>query len=309
MPLDLKDFLDDCVERYNRPAFIETDPIRIPHQFSKLQDIEIMGFWTAVLAWGQRKTILNSAQRLVELMDGAPHDFILHHTELDRKKLLSFKHRTFQATDTFYFLEFFQQYYRQHHSLENAFTMDGEHIEIPSNGETKYQVLSPAKPRRIMGPDISHTPPITTHQVPNTNYPILTTNYQLPNNTIEPALLAFHRLFFSLPDAPARTRKHIPTPARKSTCKRLNMFLRWMVRQDDKGVDFGLWKKISPSQLLIPLDVHVDRIARRYGLLHREKSDWQAVLELTEALRQFDPEDPVKYDFALFGLGVLEKKA
>ena len=280
MPLDLKDFLDDCVERYNRPAFIETDPIRIPHQFSKLQDIEIMGFWTAVLAWGQRKTILNSAQRLAELMDGAPHDFILHHTELDRKKLLSFKHRTFQATDTLYFLEFFQQYYRQYHSLEDAFTTD-----------------------------ISHTPPITTHQVPNTKYPILTTNYQLPNNTIEPALLAFHHLFFSLPDAPTRTRKHIPTPARKSTCKRLNMFLRWMVRQDDKGVDFGLWKKISPSQLLIPLDVHVDRIARRYGLLHREKSDWQAVLELTEALRQFDPEDPVKYDFALFGLGVLEKKA
>lgn len=286
MPLDLKDFLDDCVERYNRPAFIETDPIRIPHQFSKLQDIEIMGFWTAVLAWGQRKTILNSANRLVELMDGAPHDFILHHTELDRKKLLSFKHRTFQATDTLYFLEFFQQYYRQHHSLEDAF------------------VIAP----RSQKPDTNSQPLEVNSQIPSTEYQVLNTKYKVPIDTTEPALLAFQELFFSLPDAPARTRKHIPTPARKSTCKRLNMFLRWMVRQDGKGVDFGLWKKLSPSQLLIPLDVHVDRIARRYGLLRREKSDWQAVLELTEALRQFDPEDPVKYDFALFGLGVLEKK-
>lgn len=259
MPADLKAFLEECVERYNCSAFIETDPICIPHRFSKLQDIEIMGFWTAILAWGQRKTIINSASRLIELMDGAPHDFIINHTELDRKKFLEFKHRTFQATDTLYFLEFFQQYYKQHHTLENAF------IPLPS------------------------------------------TLVPLPNTT-EPALLAFHDLFFSLPDAPARTRKHIPTPARKSTCKRLNMFLRWMVRNDNKGVDFGLWKKIKPAQLLMPLDVHVDRIARRYGLLRREKSDWQAVLELTETLREFDAEDPVKYDFALFGLGVLNKE-
>jgi uncharacterized protein (TIGR02757 family) len=260
MPADIKAFLDECVEQYNCPAFIETDPINIPHRFSRLQDIEIMGFWTAVLAWGQRKTIINSATRLCELMEGAPHDFIINHTESDREKFLSFKHRTFQATDTLYFLEFFQQYYRNHSSLEDAF------IPLPSS------------------------------------------LYPLPN-TIEPALLAFHEYFFSLPDAPARTRKHIPTPARKSTCKRLNMFLRWMVRQDEKGVDFGVWKKIKPAQLLIPLDVHVDRVARQYGLLQREKSDWQAVLELTETLRQFDAEDPVKYDFALFGLGVLESAA
>jgi uncharacterized protein (TIGR02757 family) len=230
-----------------------------------------------MLAWGQRKTIINSANRLIELMDGAPHDFIMNHTELDRKKFLSFKHRTFQATDTLYFLAFFQQYYKKHYSLEDAFYLDAG-----------YQMPNP--PLQILN---------TKYQIPNTEYPV-------PINTIEPALLAFHELFFSLPDAPARTRKHISTPARKSTCKRLNMFLRWMVRHDDKGVDFGLWKKIKPSQLLMPLDVHVDRVARRYGLLKREKSDWQAVLELTETLRTFDPQDPVKYDFALFGLGVLE---
>lgn len=278
MPIDLKDFLEECVTRYNCPAFIETDPISIPHQFSKLQDIEIMGFWTAVLAWGQRKTIINSANQLIEHMDGVPHDFILHHTELDRKKLLGFKHRTFQATDTLYFLEFFQHYYQRYPSLENAFMFKNTDV----------------------------TPLFGTEGKKQEKIPLPSTLTLLPNTT-EPALLAFHELFFSLPDAPARTRKHIPTPARKSTCKRLNMFLRWMVRHDDRGVDFGLWKKIKPAQLLIPLDVHVDRIARRYGLLKREKSDWQAVLELTETLREFDPEDPVKYDFALFGLGVLEK--
>ena len=255
MMSNLKILLDECVEKYNRPDFIGSDPILIPHRFTKLQDIEITGFWTAMLAWGQRKTIINKASELIDLMDNAPHDFIVHHQEQDRKRFLHFKHRTFQATDTLYFLEFFQWFYQHHHSLEEAF-------------------LKNMKPRD-----------------PHTG----------------PALEGFQRLFFSLPDAPGRTRKHVPSPASKSSCKRLNMFLRWMVRQDDRGVDFGLWKKIKPSQLLIPLDVHVERIARKTGLLERKQTDWLAVLELTERLRQFDPEDPVKYDFALFGLGVLEK--
>ena len=251
---NLQEFLDDCVLRYNVPDFIKDDPIGIPHRFSKLQDIEIMGFWVAMLAWGQRKSIINSALRLVDLMDGAPHDFILNHQETDRKRFLDFKHRTFQATDTLYFLEFFQQYYRQNESLETAFS----------------QWLSPN------------------------------------DLTTEKALIGFHQLFFSLEDAPQRTRKHIATPERKSTCKRLNMFLRWMVRNDGKGVDFGLWQTIQPSQLLIPLDVHVERYARRFGLIQREKTDWLTVLELTENLRRFDANDPVKYDFALVGLGVFD---
>lgn len=124
----------------------------------------------------------------------------------------------------------------------------------------------------------------------------------------ESALIGFQNLFFSLEDHPQRTRKHISSPARKSTCKRLNMYLRWMVRRDSKGVDFGIWRDIRPAQLLIPLDVHVDRHARRLGLLRRKQTDWQAVLELTESLRSFDPADPVKYDFALFGMGVLDKQ-
>jgi uncharacterized protein (TIGR02757 family) len=252
----LKIYLDDLVEKYNRPEFIEDDPVSIPHRFTKKQDIEITAFWTAMFAWGQRKTIINKANDLLERMDGAPHDFILNHREHERERFLDFKHRTFQATDTLYFLEFLQWFYQNHPSLEEAFLKN----------------MKPADP---------HT---------------------------EAALAGFHRLFFSLPDAPQRTRKHVATPATKSTCKRLNMFLRWMVRQDGRGVDFGLWKKIKPSQLLIPLDVHVERIARRFGLLERKQTDWLAVLELTERLRSFDPEDPVKYDFALFGMGVLEKK-
>ncbi len=251
----LKAYLDEQVARFNQPGFIEDDPISIPHQFSKQQDIEIMGFWSAILAWGQRKTIINKSNELIRLMDGAPHQFITQHQEKDREHFLAFKHRTFQATDTIYFLEFLQQYYQQHDSLEQAFAR---------------------------------------HLAPG-------------DETIEKALIGFHNDFFALPYAPQRTRKHIATPARKSTCKRLNMFLRWMVRQDDKGVDFGIWQQIKPNQLLMPLDVHVERIARRIGLLSRKQRDWRAVLELTEQLRAFNPADPVAYDFALFGLGVVEK--
>jgi len=251
--IELKDFLNEKVAIYNEPSFIENDPITIPHQFSKLQDIEIMGFWSSMLAWGQRKTIINKSNELIQLMDGAPYDFIINHEEKDRQRFLGFKHRTFQVIDTLYFLEFFQHFYKNNNSLETAFS----------------QFISPK------------------------------------DEHVGEALKGFHELFFALPDAPKRTRKHVATPIRKSTCKRLNMFLRWMVRQDDKGVDFGIWKTISPSQLLMPLDVHVDKVARRLNLLDRKQTDWRTVLELTEKLRKFDKKDPVKYDFALFGLGVL----
>ncbi|MBR9923325.1 MAG: TIGR02757 family protein [Bacteroidetes bacterium] len=254
---DLPSYLESCVERYNRPSFIDNDPVQIPHRFGKLQDREIMGFWTAMLAWGQRKTIINKSLELIELMDGVPHDFMVNHQETDRKRFLNFKHRTFQATDTLYFLEFFQQYYRKHHSLETAFA---EHLTEMPDGS-------------------------------------------LPQ-TVEKALIGFHETFFSLDVAPQRTRKHVATPIRKSTCKRLNMFLRWMVRSDDKGVDFGVWNQIRPAQLLLPLDVHVDRVARKFGLIKRKQTDWLTVLELTDYCRSLDPTDPAKYDYALFGLSV-----
>lgn len=254
MKQNLHEFLEECHLIYNVPGFINHDPVSIPHRFTALQDIEITGFWTAMLAWGQRKTIINKSLEIIELLEGAPYDYILHHTEKDRAKWLNFKHRTFQATDALYFLEFFQQYYRQHDSLEQAFSR--------------------------------HLDPL--------------------DETTENALIGFQQDFFSLPEVPSRTRKHIASPLTGSTCKRLNMFLRWMVRRDDKGVDFGLWQHISPSQLLMPLDVHVERIARQCGLLSRPQRDWKAVLELTARLREFDPLDPVKYDFALFGYGVLE---
>lgn len=214
-----------------------------------------MGFWTAMLAWGQRKTIINKSNELIELMDGAPYNFMLNHEDKDLKPFLDFKHRTFQATDTLYFIEFFKNYYREHESLEFAFS----------------QFIKPK------------------------------------DEDIGAALIGFHNLFFALPDAPKRTRKHVATPERKSTCKRLCMFLRWMVRQDKKGVDFGLWKDIKPSQLLCPLDVHVDRIGRQLGLIERKQTDWLTVQELTANLRKFDAKDPAKYDFALFGVGVMEK--
>ncbi len=249
----LKDFLDKKVDFFENSNFIINDPICIPHRFSLQQDIEIIAFWTATLAWGQRKSIIRSAENLTDLMDNAPYDFIVNHEEKDRKKFLSFVHRTFQPTDTLYFLEFLQYHYRLYPSLETAFT---------------------------------------AHLTPD-------------SKTVEAALIGFHHQFFSLPFVPDRTKKHVSHPP-KSTCKRLNMFLRWMVRSSEKGVDFGLWKNIQPAQLLIPLDVHVERQARLLNLFAHPKSDWKAVLELTDNLRTFDSQDPVKYDFALFGMGVIE---
>ncbi|MDF1695468.1 MAG: TIGR02757 family protein [Saprospiraceae bacterium] len=249
----LKSFLDLKVKKYNIPGFIPLDPISIPHKYSIYQDIEITGFWTSILAWGQRVTIVNKANELFALMDNAPYDFILNHTESDRQKFESFKHRTFNFTDTLYFLEFLQNHYSNFSSLEDAFLEKGAFTSVESS------------------------------------------------------LIHFRNYFFDHPFAPDRTRKHIASPARKSTCKRLNMFLRWMVRKDDNGVDFGIWNKIPQSALMMPLDVHVERHGRNLGLLSRKQRDWQAVKELTNNLRKFDANDPVKYDFALFGMGVDSK--
>ncbi len=251
----LREFLDRKVDAYNQPFFMEGDPLSIPHLFQRLPDREIAGFFAAIFAWGQRTTIIRKSRELMALMDDAPYDFIRHHQPADLKRLLGFRHRTFQPTDLLYCIEFLRGHYEKHDSLEAAFTAG----------------WSPEHPH------------------------------------VGPALDGFHDLFFSLPDAPERTRKHIAAPRRGSTCKRLNMFLRWMVRSDDRGVDLGCWKHIRPDQLVMPLDLHVIRVARRFGLLQRKPADWTAALELTERLKAFDPKDPVKYDFALFGLGVLEK--
>ncbi len=249
---ELKMLLDESFEKYNHPRFIQNDPIQIPHSYTKKQDIEITAFWSSMLAWGQRKTIINKSKELFSMMDNAPHDFLLNHKDKDLKPFENFKHRTFQAIDCLYFIEFLSYYYKKHDSLEKVF--------------------------------IKHM-----------NEDDLTT---------ENMLVGFHNEFFSLDFAPQRTRKHIATPARKSTCKRLSMFLRWMVRQDDKGVDLGIWENIPTSILLMPLDVHVRRVATKLGLLQRSQNDFKATLELTNNLKAFDPKDPVKYDFALFGLGL-----
>jgi uncharacterized protein (TIGR02757 family) len=250
----IKDLLDDRVEKYNRPDFIPNDPVSVPHRFTKKQDIEISGFFAAILAWGQRKTIINNCLKLMDLMDNAPHEFVLHHQEQDLPRFLGFKHRTFNDTDLLYLLHFLQQFYRQQDSLEVAFVGEGN--------------LYKAQRER---------------------------------------LVHFHEVVFSLEDAPQRTRKHIATPARKSACKRLNMYLRWMVRKDNGGVDFGIWDTMQMPDIICPCDVHVERVARRLGLITRKGMDWDTAEELTAHLRAFDPADPVKYDYALFGLGVEEK--
>lgn len=285
---NLKSFLDTKVDQYNRPEFIELDPIVIPHQFSARQDIEIMGFFAAILAWGQRKTIINKCRELIGRMDGTPYDFIKHHEQSDLKGLLGFKHRTFNDTDLLYFIYFFQQHYQHYHSLEDAF--------LPSVTGLKNQSVfrQDFLPPVEEGADfISNASPVCYQN-----------EMRHQSQSIEIILNHFRTYFFSWPDYPHRTIKHVSSPAQKSTCKRLNMFLRWMVRFDDKGVDFGIWKRIKPAELICPCDLHVDRVARKLKLITRKQTDWRTAMELTLALREFDPADPVKYDFALFGLGI-----
>jgi len=249
----LYQLLESKYKEYNTTSFIAVDPVCIPHRFTKKEDIEIMGFIAAVLAWGQRKTIINKCTELIERMDGAPHQFITQHQDIDLKQLEGFVHRTFNDTDLLYFVFALKEMYTEFTSMEEVFL----------KGMNKNAV------------------------------------------NIEGGLIAFRNYFFSF-DHPHRTRKHISSPETKSACKRLNMFLRWMVRKDKKGVDFGIWTKIQPAQLICPCDVHVDRIARQLGLITRTQVDWQTAVELTNNLKTLDPKDPVKYDFALFGMGVVE---
>jgi len=248
---ELKDFLDAMVELYNRPEFIGTDPISIPHRFSAKEDIEIAGFLTATIAWGNRTAILRSADCMMKLMSNAPYDFVLNHKESDLKGIDGAMHRTFHAEDFIYFIEALKYIYAEKGGMENIFL------------------------------------------------------HYLAGDSLQPAIHEFRRIFFELPHN-ARTGKHISDPVKGSAAKKINMFLRWMIRNDNKGVDFGLWNSIPPSVLSCPLDVHSGNVARKLGILKRKQNDAKAVEELDTVLRTFDRQDPVKYDFALFGLGVSE---
>jgi uncharacterized protein (TIGR02757 family) len=252
----VKKLLDEQLKLHNQQSFIDKDPISIPHRFSKKQDIEIAGFFAAVFAWGNRTTIINKCNELIQLMDDAPFQFITQHQEIELKRFLNFKHRTFNPTDLLHFIRVLRYHYDNQRSAE----------------PTLETAFSKALNRK--------------------------------DDTVENALVSFHDYFFSLEDSPGRTKKHISTPANNSSCKRLNMFLRWMVRKDKAGVDFGIWKNIKPNQLVCPLDVHVQRVALNLNLIQSEKADWKTAVELTEKLKSFDPSDPVKYDIALFSMGV-----
>lgn len=269
-PVELKEFLEEKVDKYNRPHFIESDPISIPHQFTKKEDIEIAGFLAATIAWGQRVTIINNATSLMKLMDSSPFDFVMNAKEKDFTRFSDFKHRTFNGIDTVFFLKSLQNIYKQHGGLQNAFGMSSI-----DNAKKELNLLS--------------------------------------------LITGFRDIFFSI-SHPARTGKHVSNPSENSSSKRLCMYLRWMVRNDKRNVDFGLWAGTSAlkgkviennlpltAYLMCPLDVHSGNVARKLGLLNRKQNDWKAVEELTGNLKKFDPVDPVKYDFALFGLGVFEK--
>ncbi|RTL58256.1 MAG: TIGR02757 family protein [Sphingobacteriales bacterium] len=252
---ELKLLLDEKVNWYNQPAFIENDPVSIPHLFTQKQDIEIAGFFAAIFSWGNRTTIINKSKELMQLMDNAPYQFISEHRPNELRLLLKFKHRTFTADDLLYFIEFLKKHYSKKESLEDAFV----------SGLTKKDI------------------------------------------TVENGLIGFRNYFFSMEHL-KRTEKHVSSPLQKSTCKRLNMFLRWMVRKDKTGVDFGIWNKISPAQLICPVDVHVARVAAQLNIIQRKQVDWQTAVELTGFLKTLDPADPVKYDYALFGMGVMNDK-
>ncbi|NNC82012.1 MAG: TIGR02757 family protein [Flavobacteriales bacterium] len=248
---ELKSYLDQKYSQYNSPEFIREDPILIPHRFSMKEDIEISAFLAAIIAWGQRKTIIRNASKLVELMDDRPYDFLMHAHEDEFGRFSSFVHRTFNGIDCQFFIKRLSQLYRQSDGLEGT-----------------------------LGRMVAASGPCE-------------------------GISAFKQFFFSVPHQ-SRSEKHLADPLRGSSAKRINMFLRWMVRKDEGGVDFGIWKHIPQSMLSIPLDVHTGNVARSLGLLKRKQNDQKAVMELDRKLREFDTDDPVKYDFALFGIGVYE---
>lgn len=249
---ELKSFLDEKVIQYNKADFITSDPLQIPHRYSLKEDIEISGFLTATIAWGNRKSIINNAKRLMALMDHTPYQFVMEHQPKDLKALSSFVHRTFNGLDCIQFIESLKHIYTNHKGLEGIFN-----------------------------------------------------SYAEPNS-LQQAIHMLKQHFFEI-DHLKRTQKHISDPLKKSAAKRINMFLRWMIRPNDTKVDFGLWTQLKPSQLSCPLDVHSGNVARKLGLLIRPQNDARALAELDYSLRRLDPLDPVKYDFALFGLGVFEK--
>jgi len=251
--IELKQFLNEKYDLYNRPSFIETDPIQVPHNFIKKEDIEITAFLSAQIAWGNRKMIIRNSYKIVEILHNNPYEFIMNLSEKELRNIPEFKHRTFQSVDFQYFIKSLQNIYKNHKGLE----------EVITNG---YKI----------------------------------------DNTVYSAIKNFRKVFFESTHE-KRTEKHIANVEKKSAAKRINMFLMWMIRNDNRGVHFGIWKKIPASFLQIPLDVHVGNTARELGLLKRKQNDWIAVAELTENLKKFDISDPVKYDFALFGLGVFEK--
>ncbi|GGI57420.1 TIGR02757 family protein [Winogradskyella haliclonae] len=248
---ELKDFLDNKVELYNNPKFIDSDPIQIPHQFSKKEDIEIIGFLTATIAWGNRKSIITNAKRMANLLDHSPFEFVMQHQESDLEKLQAFVHRTFNGYDFIQFITSLNHIYTHHNGLEAIFA--------------KYAEA----------------------------------------NSLQNSIHKFKQHLFEIEHL-ERSRKHVSDPLKNSAAKRINMFLRWMVRNDNNGVDFGIWKSLSPRQLSCPLDVHSGNVARKLGLLKRKQNDGKALAELDQNLRKLDVNDPVKYDFALFGLGVFE---
>lgn len=250
---NVKAFLNDKVLQYNQPSFIASDPISIPHQFNKKEDIEIAGFLTALISWGRRSAIIKRANDLVELMDKAPHDFIMNATSNDLSKLTNFVYRTFNSDDLLFLINSLQDIYSNQGGLEKVA------IKSFNNTGSIKGVIVGMRDALMMNPHLN------------------------------------------------RSEKHLANPDKGSAAKRINMFLRWMIRQDNKGVDFGLWKDIPQSALMCPLDIHSGRVARKLNLLSRKQNDWKAVEELTNNLRRFDTEDPVKYDFALFGLGVFEQ--
>jgi len=245
-------FLNYKSNQYNNIKFIETDPIQIPHLFNKKEDVEISGFLTSTISWGNRKSIIKSAEKLIELLDHSPYDFILNHKKRDLDTLKPFVHRTFNGIDLIQFVKSLKHIYRNYNGLEEIFRNN------------------------------------------------------IKDDSLQYAIHKMKKIFFEIPHT-NRTKKHISDPMRGSAAKRINMFLRWMVRDDTRGVDFGIWKSISPKYLSCPLDVHTGNVARKLGLIQRKQNDHKAVMELDKKLREFDLSDPVKYDFALFGLGVFEK--
>ncbi|GIW21977.1 MAG: TIGR02757 family protein [Candidatus Sericytochromatia bacterium] len=259
----LKEYLDFLVDKYKTPDFIKNDPLRFPYRYDDYHNREVMAFIASMMAQGKRTNIVSSIEKLENLMYKRPYDFITNFDyNREIERFKDFNHFAYKNIPGLDILTIFYLLQQVLHKYKNL-------------KELFLQGLNINKHKNVKEALIFFTEMLFSFEAP-------------PNNDYMPI--------------PNRVKSLLPNPRKGSACKRLNMFLRWVVRKDN--VDLGLWTEVPTSMLIIPLDFHVSKLSRELGLTKRNQDNWITAEEITDNLKIFDSNDPTKYDFAIFGIGI-----